>query len=387
MNGLPARPKPALLIFVEYFLPGYRFGGPVQAVANLVALLRDDYSIFIVTRDRDVGDRQPYAGIRIDEWLERDRYQVLYLPLHRLTLRAVGQLLGERPDALIYTNSLFSRFTRLLLLHSAGTGRPLIVAPRGELHPGAIRLKAYKKQPYVWLLRWLLRHRIRWHATSPHEKTLIQHWFRVADGRVAVAPDLPGSVAQRPPHHKKPGQLRLIWLARIAENKGLRFLLDCLPHVSAGPVTLDIYGPVVDVRYWCDCQRLISAMSARHTITYRGELPHATVGETLSRYDFLVLPTQGENFGHVIAESLSAGLPVLISDQTPWRNLGGQQAGWDLPLERDRWVDALQTGIQFDNAAYTKFTAGTTVLAQMTGDKSAAVRQYRHLFTPVSATL
>ena len=39
------------------------------------------------------------------------------------------------------------------------------------------------------------------------------------------------------------------------------------------------------------------------------------------------LPTLGENFGHVIAES-----PVLISDQTPWRNLKNHGVGWDLPL-------------------------------------------------------
>ena len=34
-------------------------------------------------------------------------------------------------------------------------------------------------------------------------------------------------------------------------------------------------------------------------------------------YDLLFLPTKGENFGHVILESMSAGTPVLISDTTP----------------------------------------------------------------------
>jgi glycosyltransferase involved in cell wall biosynthesis len=44
-------------------------------------------------------------------------------------------------------------------------------------------------------------------------------------------------------------------------------------------------------------------------------------------------PTRGENYGHVIAESLSVGTPVLISDQTPWRELSSDGLGWDLPLE------------------------------------------------------
>jgi glycosyltransferase involved in cell wall biosynthesis len=34
-----------------------------------------------------------------------------------------------------------------------------------------------------------------------------------------------------------------------------------------------------------------------------------------------VFPTLGENFGHVIAESLSASCPVICSDQTPWNDV------------------------------------------------------------------
>ena len=48
--------------------------------------------------------------------------------------------------------------------------------------------------------------------------------------------------------------------------------------------------------------------------------------------DLFFLPTRGENFGHVIAEALSVGTPVLISDQTPWRKLAAVGLGHDLPL-------------------------------------------------------
>ena len=41
----------------------------------------------------------------------------------------------------------------------------------------------------------------------------------------------------------------------------------------------------------------------------------------LSRHDLLFLPTAGENFGHVILEAMQAGVPVLISDKTLWKNL------------------------------------------------------------------
>ncbi len=56
----------------------------------------------------------------------------------------------------------------------------------------------------------------------------------------------------------------------------------------------------------------------------------------------------GENFGHVIAEALSVGTPVLIADTTPWRNLESDQLGWDLPLsEPDLFAEKIDHCAQY----------------------------------------
>ena len=62
------------------------------------------------------------------------------------------------------------------------------------------------------------------------------------------------------------------------------------------------------------------------------EVPHAQLEKILLNNHLFVLPTEGENFGHAIFEALAVGRPVLISDQTPWKNLSSANAGWDLPL-------------------------------------------------------
>ncbi len=55
------------------------------------------------------------------------------------------------------------------------------------------------------------------------------------------------------------------------------------------------------------------------------------------------MPSLTENFSYTVLESLQAGIPVLISDQTPWRDLEAQGIGWDLDLvTRQPWLDALQ---------------------------------------------
>ncbi len=56
------------------------------------------------------------------------------------------------------------------------------------------------------------------------------------------------------------------------------------------------------------------------------------VRQVLAQYDLLFLPTFAENYGHSIAESLSVGTPVLMSDNAPWKNLQEKGLGWDIHL-------------------------------------------------------
>ena len=93
--------------------------------------------------------------------------------------------------------------------------------------------------------------------------------------------------------------------------------------------------------------------------TYRGILPHNKVVQELSRHDLLFLPTLGENFGHVIVESLQAGCPVLIGEQTPWRNLEERGVGWDLPAKDfSAFREVLQHCIDMDNEEHRGMRSG-----------------------------
>ena len=60
-------------------------------------------------------------------------------------------------------------------------------------------------------------------------------------------------------------------------------------------------------------------------------------------YHALLMPSLTENFSYTVLESLQAGIPVLISDQTPWRGLEAQEIGWDFSLsDSGRWLQALE---------------------------------------------
>jgi glycosyltransferase involved in cell wall biosynthesis len=114
--------------------------------------------------------------------------------------------------------------------------------------------------------------------------------------------------------------------------KNLEFALRVLAEVKT-EVLFTIYGIKQDSRHWNKCQSLIDRLPFNIRVIDKGELSHAEVRQTLSLHDLFFLPTRGENFGHVIHEALSSGLPVLLSDQTPWNEVSALGIGWVYPLD------------------------------------------------------
>lgn len=355
--------RPIILTFLNYYQPGYKAGGPMQSVANLVSNLGDEFDFRIVTSDRDFGDDVRYAGIEPGVWTPQGKATVCYLPRERMTLQNVSRLLSTTPHDAIYLNSFFDpRYTGLPLLARAlrlAPKRPVVLAPRGEFSRGALALKSVKKRLYIALCKVLhLYSGLHWQASSDFEVDDIRRVMgpiadvihigiplpfnvhRMSNRKetplsIHVASDLPrakdaagDSLALRcDPVHR----LRIVFLSRICEMKNLRYALEVLAQMTV-PVEFDIYGPLEDAGYWQSCQAIIRSLPPHVQARYCGALLPPQVVATLRKYDVLFFPTLGENYGHVIVEAFQAGVPVLISDRTPWRNLSARGIGCDLPL-------------------------------------------------------
>jgi glycosyltransferase involved in cell wall biosynthesis len=306
----------------------------VRSVARIVDTAPPAVEVSLVTSDRDHGAAFPYPGLS-GRWIGRGRSRVFYLPTGHIGqwARLLRELRGTRFD-LLYVNSLWSpRFTvapvlaaRLGLLR---IGR-VLVAPRGELSPGALRLKGLKKRLFLRVWAPVLRGMgAVWHASADREAAEIRAvcpWARVEinGDQVDLSPEpLPGDG----PHD---GPVRLVFVGRIVPKKNLLAVLSALMHVDC-PVRFDIYGPIEDEAYWEFCQVLLTRMPAHITVTYRGPLAPPAVRATFAGYDAFVFPTMGENFGHVIAESLSASCPVVCTDSTPWTSTLSDGGGTVVP--------------------------------------------------------
>ena len=109
--------KPVILTFVRYYLPGYRSGGPVRTIANMVEALGDEFEFRIVTADRDKFDGDPYSGIDMRK-LENESVK-----LGSTMFPKIGRGYGSgrnssksTPHDLIYFNSLYAPWYSLMPL-------------------------------------------------------------------------------------------------------------------------------------------------------------------------------------------------------------------------------------------------------------------------------
>jgi glycosyltransferase involved in cell wall biosynthesis len=356
----------------------------VRTLANLVAMFGERYEFRVITRDRDFGDATSYEGIARNSWTKVGKSRVCYAS--SLSIRNIRRWICEANPNVVYLNSFFSTLTRIVLLlrylHLLPKNN-IILAPRGEFSPGALKLKSLRKRLYLMLCRGLgLMHGIVWQSSSDKERWQI----RAAVGshaEIYVAPDLNGEAVSQFTHHhsqKSPGSVRLVFLARITPIKNLARLLELMKRIS-GRVELDIYGPVQDSSYWHRCEQIIAHMPPQTTVRYCGSIPNDKAVATISQYHFFVLPTLGENFGHAIFEALSAGRPVLISDQTQWRGLVSKHAGWDLALaDEGAWKATLQACIEMDQIRYDQLSTGALNLAKAWLSGTGHLEETRQLF-------
>jgi glycosyltransferase involved in cell wall biosynthesis len=382
--------RPTILVLTDFYLPGFRAGGPVRSIQNLVASLCNDFDFKVVTRDRDLGTDRPYAGVN-QEWQAVEAASVRYLTPSQ-TRFSLLEILDSTHYDILYLNSFFSsRFSILPLLFRrlhAIPQRPLVIAPRGEFSPGALQLKSRKKRAWLSTSKMLgLCQDAIWQASSDGEMRDILSTIGGERSRIFVAPDittpLPNqdSPSLRPAFRKIAGVAKMVFLSRISPKKNLEHALATLGQIPVGEIDFDIYGPVDDAAYWARCKRSMPSINGSVRVRYRGEIPHSQVHSVLSSYDLLVLPTLGENFGHVIYEAMAAGCPVAISDQTPWADVADAGAGWVTPLaDEGGWIAALTHVVNADEDVQNGFREAARRLAEQHAYRQEDITMSRDMF-------
>lgn len=323
-----------ILILMGRYLPGYKDGGPVRTIANLVELFGDDYDFRIVALDRDHGDSQSYSSIKLNEWNQVGKAKVWYISPSGYTFSLIRRLTKE--SDIVYLCGFYDDYGyKSLFLNKAGLlwNKPLVVASMGTFSEGALLQKANKKKAYITLLKYLgFFKNMTWSVTSLLEESDLKKEIGI-ESRCIIAEDLPRiNIINKITDSSPKGEIKLVYLSRICKHKNLIQAIEILNNVQS-KVEFSIYGPIQEKEYWEMCKKKLEFLPKNITWEYLGSIPTENVQMELSRYDAFLLPTRGENYGHSIFEALSSGCIPIISDKTPWSDIAVKNVGYIFPLE------------------------------------------------------
>jgi glycosyltransferase involved in cell wall biosynthesis len=195
-----------------------------------------------------------------------------------------------------------------------------------------------------------------WQSTSAQETAEIKK--RISSTAIIVeVSNLPNTANEIKSIEKKRGELKLCFISRISEKKNLNFAIDVLKLITEAEIVFDVYGPIEDKLYWNTCQENTKTLTLNIKFQYKGFLKPTDIGKIISQYHALFLPTQNENYGHIIVEALQHARPVILSDQTPWRNLQHENVGFDIALsDKTKFILAINILVNLSQSEFDEMS-------------------------------
>jgi|TARA_R110000782_G_scaffold118028_2_gene208449 glycosyltransferase involved in cell wall biosynthesis len=374
--------KTTILIFIDWYKPGYKAGGPIRSVSNMVDALKDHFQFYIVTRNTDYLETTPYSNINTNQWNSIDNAQVFYLSKENTKRSTTHALIDEVQPDIVYCNSFYSPYFSLIPIYYAKKKNiKTILAVRGMLSKGSLGVKKTKKKVFTQFIKWVgLFQNITFHATTNDEKEDIKAVFGVKVNSL-IANNLP-EIKTRAFHLKAKAEntLRLVSIARISPEKNTLYAINVLKNCKQN-IVFDIYGPIYNQEYWNECLKVINELPVNIKVNYKGALPHHEIDATLQQYHALLLPSTGENFGHIIIEAMANACVPIISDKTPWINLTTLNVGFDINLSNpEQFTTTINNLASIDETTFNEMAKNAFLYAQQITNNQSLTEQYKQLF-------
>lgn len=321
------------------------YGGPSQMVLGLSpALAREGVEVTVLTTNSNGDTGQAPLDVPLDSPVEQDGYQIRYFrcaPFRRykFSLDLLNWLARHAQEFdLAHIHALFSPVSSAAATVCRERRLPYILRPLGTLDPADLRKKKQLKQIYATLLeRPNIAGAARIHFTSVQEAKISER-FGVST-RDLVIPNGVQTKVQTPPLGQARTQLGIpsdvplvLFMSRIDPKKGLNLLIPALETLLKEKINFHFVlagtNPQ-DPDYEAKIRGKIEASPLLSRTTITGFVSGDFKTALLQDADLFVLPSYYENFGIAVAEAMSHGTPVVISDQVHiWQEVEQSDSGW-----------------------------------------------------------
>ena len=373
-----SKKKNKLLILYDYFTPAFLAGGPIQSLNNLVKELELNYEIFVICSNYDFGGIG-LLNIKFNEWcnFENGPTKIFYLKNPKINFFKILFFIKLINPSKIFVNGIYSFAFSILpaLFYSS----KIIMHTRGMLHPGALSKKKTKKKIYIYVFKLSGLHRkISFCVSDLIEEKHVRTVFG-AKSKIWIAQNFPKYFPVYNSIKKNVGDLKLCSIGLISPMKNHALIVEALFHVKSN-IIWDVYGPIKDLEYWNKILKVIPNLPENITFNYYREISPVLVYGILHDYHISILPSESENFGHALFESMIAGKPIITSKNTPWFFLETNSAGINVDLNVSSVVDAIEKFAFMNQFQYDNYVKGVRIYAEKSIDRNFIKSQYLNMF-------
>lgn len=204
--------------------------------------------------------------------------------------------------------------------------KKFIISPMGIFEDWSLQQKKIKKKlALIFYQKKILDKSDIIHATSSLEKENIKKLTN--NKNIIVIPHGINKLEEKFVKNKffVNDKKRALFFSRIHKKKGLEELLMGWKKAGMLNWELNIYGP--DFNRFLD--QIDPSLKNIENVFFKGAIFDTEIkNKIFKESDLMILPSKSENFGYVVLESSRAGLPVLTTIKTPWKDIQETNSGW-----------------------------------------------------------
>jgi glycosyltransferase involved in cell wall biosynthesis len=316
-------------------------GGPSQAVFPLCrALVDKGVDVTLATTDADLDDSPPLRSLTNYRGVPAIFFPSQFGSSFKYS-RPFSHWLDKNVGGydVVHIHAVFNHACIAAARASRSKQIPYIVRPLGTLDPWSMKQKRLRKRIFWHAeLKTMLTNAAAIHYTAEGEQQAVEESLNVNHG-IVIPLGIETPRAQTSPAIKEfasqVGWMKspyVLVLSRLLPTKGLDLLLEAflslikLPEFQSWRLVLAGKG---SAPYVASLKRKAENRPGRNAVIFPGWLDGEMKDAALRNASLLALPSHHENFGLCVIESLSYGVPVLIS---PHVNLApdvqSAGAGW-----------------------------------------------------------
>ena len=246
---------------------------------------------------------------------------------------------------LIDVQGLWSSSAIFNLIYNKLRPTPYVVTPRGMLEEWALNQSYFKKLIYYFLIeKYHLKNATCLRATSKMEmNTFKKLGFKNKIINIPNSIKLPKINLKFKFKIKK--KKRILFLSRIHEKKGISELLNAWKYIHNKYLDWELVICGFDENGYKDKMIKLANDLKLKRVVWKDFVTGKDKDNLFRSSDLFVLLSHSENFGLVIAEALSFGLPVITTTNTPWKDLKKYNCGWCIDLKKKKIVKTIENAI------------------------------------------